>query len=34
MTIIFVTIGITAFAALSARFMKHGFHAPRAANSR
>ena len=34
MTIIFVTIGFTAFLALTARFLKHAGHATRTADSR
>ena len=34
MTIIFVTIGFTAFLALTARFVKRAEHAPRTAHSR
>lgn len=34
MTIIFIAIGITAFAALAARFPKHAGNASGAANSR
>jgi hypothetical protein len=34
MTIIFVTIGFTAFLALTARFLKHAEHAPRTVHNR
>ncbi len=33
MTIIFVTIGFTAFLALTARFLKRAEHAPRTENN-
>ncbi len=34
MTVIFVTIGFTAFLALTARFVKHAGHAARTEHSR